>query len=36
MLPSGDEEPKHDDQRHEEEESGEELFVHVLRGSRGS
>jgi len=33
--PLGDQQPEHDDQRHEEEESGQELLVRVLWGPRG-
>lgn len=27
-----DQQPKHDDERHEQEQAGQELFIHVLRG----
>lgn len=32
----GDQQPKHYDQGNKQEESGEKLFIHVLRRSRGS
>lgn len=34
--PSCDQQPKHDDQSHEQEEAGQELLVHVLWRPRGS